>query len=220
MVKAIIFDLDGTLLDTSADIQGVINGSLKRFGLPEITLEKTIEFVGNGAKKLVERAVGERKDLTEAVYADYAVNFAACNNKLTKLYAGEEVALEEFNKRNIKLAIVTNKPQDATDNVYNEFLSRFSFCKVVGQSAGTALKPNPAETLKIIDEFNVGKKECLFVGDGETDVQTAKRAGIRCVSALWGYRSRTQLQSAGAKIFAENFRDLQKLAEYENFENF
>lgn len=212
MIKAIIFDLDGTLLDTSRDIHKVLNETLSRFNLPEITVEKTMQYVGNGARKLIERAVGEnRKDLWEDVYKDYSVAFANCDNKLTKLYDGEREALEAFTAAGIKLAIITNKPKAATEHVFNEYLANFGFCKVLCQTEQFPLKPNPASTLHVLESFKVKKDECIFVGDGDTDVNCAANAGIKCVSALWGYRSKNQLEAAGASHFAENFANLEKL---------
>ena len=211
MIKAIIFDLDGTLLDTSRDIQSVLNSSLNKFNLPALSLEDTKKFVGNGAKKLIERAVGNRTDLLEEVYADYSVNFANCKNELSVLYEGEDCALEAFKAKGIKLAIVTNKPQKATEGVYNKHLKKFGFCFVSGQTESIPLKPDPFLTLKIIDELKLEKSEVLFVGDGETDVITAANAGVKCVSVLWGFRTKEELNAAGATLFAENYAQLEKI---------
>lgn len=208
MYKLIIFDLDGTLLNTSEDIRAVLNNSLKKFGLAPLTYEQTLRFVGNGAKKLIERAIGDNKELFGRVYADYSVNFAACDNNLTAPYFGEREFLTECKERGIKLAIITNKPADATAGVYKKHLSEFGFDAVVGQSEKFALKPDPASTLSVIKSLGVDKSECIFVGDGETDVQTAQNAGIDCVSVLWGFRSREQLEAAGAQVFAESYKEL------------
>ncbi len=211
MYECLIFDLDGTLVNTVGDIHAVLCRSLEKFNLPEISLEDTKRFVGNGAKKLVERAVGSRSDMFEQVYAHYAKNFVECENNLSKLYAGEAEALERFKASGIKLALVTNKPQRATENVYKKFLSKYDFCRVVGQRDGMPLKPDPTSTLKILNDLNVEKGRTLFVGDGETDVLTAKAAQIDCVSVLWGYRTRGQLEAAGAEIFANNYDELSKI---------
>lgn len=211
MIKLIIFDLDGTLLDTSGDICSVLNCSLKKFGLPELSLKKTMEYVGNGARRLIERAVGENRGLTESVYKDFAESYAACDNSLTKLYPNEAETLEHFIGRRIKLAIVTNKPQKAAAGVYTQYLARFGFCKLYGQTDVFPLKPDPASTLSIIDEFGFKKQECLFVGDGETDVETALAAGISCISALWGFRTEKQLRAAGAELFAHSFKELEDI---------
>ncbi len=212
MYKLIIFDLDGTLLDTSRTIQSVLNESLKKFSLPQLSIEKTVEYVGNGAKKLIERAVGtEHKELIEAVYADYSERFSADDNKFTTLYNGVYDTLKKLSNAGIYFAIITNKPQQATLRVYEKFLSEFNFAEVRGQASDTPLKPNPQSTLEIMYKYRVKPEECLFVGDGETDVQTAANAGIKCVSALWGFRTREQLCAAGAALFARNFTDLEKI---------
>ena len=210
MVKAILFDLDGTLLDTSHDIHKVINESLQRFELAKISYEDTLKFVGNGAKKLVERAVGERADMLQKVYSDYAERFSNCNNGLTCLYPEEAETLKKFKEAGILLAIISNKPQRATERVYAKFLSNFGFNIVLGQTEYYPLKPNPASTYAILNKLGVSADECLFVGDGEPDVETAHAAKIKCVSALWGFRTKEQLIRAGAENFAEKFSDLER----------
>lgn len=210
MIKAIIFDLDGTLLDTSKDIHSVLNECLRRFSLPEIPYEKTLEYVGNGAKLLIERAVGaENAERAEEVYEYYSKRFAECENGLTDLYDGEKAALNFFKEKNIKLAVITNKPQDATENVIKKFFGNGYFDAVIGQSGAFGLKPDKASTEYVINKFGVDKSECLFVGDGETDVMTARNADVKCVSVLWGFRSKPQLAAAGAKHFANKFKELE-----------
>ncbi len=208
MIKLVIFDLDGTLLNTIGDIHYTLNESLKKFNLPEITLADARSFIGNGAKILVQKAVGDRKDLFDKVYKYYSGIFAKCKNDRTALYDGAAEVLDKLHSNGIKLAIVTNKPQDATSAVYAKYLSKFGFCEVLGQTEYYPLKPDPASTLAILEKYNIDKSECVFVGDGETDMQTAHAAGIRCISALWGYRTIEQLKAAGATEFASDFYDL------------
>lgn len=211
MYKLAIFDLDGTLLDTSRTIQSVLNDSLNKFSLPSLSLEQTMRFVGDGAKKLVERAVGEGNgELIEKVYADYSERFANCSNELTALYEGEAETLIKLREKGVLLAIVTNKPKRAGVVVFNEFLSNFGFCEVLCQTECVPLKPNPASTCQIIQKYGLKNEECVFVGDGETDVQTAANAGIDCISVLWGFRSKEQLKAAGATRFAESYEKLQR----------
>lgn len=210
MIKTVIFDLDGTLLDTSRDIQKVLNNTLKHFNLPQISLEKTVEYVGNGAKLLIERAIPKSAMVNfDEIYAHYAENFAACDNELTCIYEGEEKVLKNLKKAGIKLAIVTNKPQDATQGVYEKHLKKFGFDFVAGNSQKFPLKPDPTLALYAAQVTGARADECLFVGDGETDVQTALNAKMEHLSVLWGFRSQAQLMSAGAINFAKSYVELE-----------
>lgn len=208
MYKAIIFDLDGTLLNTLGDIRYVLNESLAKFGLPQLSASQVMALLGNGAKRLVYDAVGERnREIADSAYAYYSEKISACANDRTELYDREESTLSELKSKGVKLAIITNKPQKAAENGYNKFLSKFGFDYIAGQTENFPLKPDPALTLAVIKKLGLDKSECLFVGDGETDVLTAKAAQIKCVSALWGYRSRAQLKSVGATDYAQSFAD-------------
>lgn len=212
MVKLIIFDLDGTLLDTSRDIQNVTNASLKKFGLKEITYEQTLAYIGDGARKLIERAAGSCDNaLTDEVYSDYMYNFVRCENLFTALYDGEDEVLTRLSKRGVKFAVITNKPQEAADRVCAQYLEKYGFGRIIGGQDGEPRKPDPGSTLRLIAEYGFEKGEVLFVGDGETDVRTAVNAGIKSVSVLWGFRSRKQLEKAGATRFAENYRELENI---------
>lgn len=198
-------------MDTLPDICFTLNGCLKEFSLPVLSVETTRTFIGNGAKKLVERAVRERRDLFEKVYALYSERFANCDNSRTALFACESETLLKLKAAGASMAIISNKPQRATERVCAKFLANFGFNIVLGQTEYYPLKPDPASTLAIIDKLGAKKEECVFVGDGETDICTARAAGISCVSALWGYRTKEELLRAGAERFAENFSDLYRI---------
>lgn len=211
MYKTVIFDLDGTLLNTVPDIRAVLNSTLRSFNLPPVSEEQTKRFVGNGALALVERASGLDGERLQEVYAHYVEHFAACNNELSKYYDGECEVLSRFKDAGVKLAIVTNKPQRATLKVYEKFFSKYNFFFVQGQDRGVALKPAPDAVLSAISKSGQNKCDCLFVGDGETDVLTAKNAGIDCASVLWGYRDKAALQSVGATLFVNSYQELERL---------
>ena len=209
MNKTVIFDLDGTLLDTLTDIHEQMNLALKHFGYPERKYKEMRAFIGNGARKLVERSFG---DLTEETLPDklnyYNKIYTACGSPKTGLYAGIDKVLVNLKERGFKLAILTNKPQMTTDDVYKTYLEKFGFDKVVGQSGTVKCKPDKTATLKILQELDTLPENAYFVGDGETDIITAKNAGIKSIAVLWGYRDKEQLVEAGATTFATSPQDL------------
>ncbi|MBO5525848.1 MAG: HAD family hydrolase [Clostridia bacterium] len=204
-MKLILFDLDGTVLDTVPDIMACCNDTLHAFSLPPITEEETKRFVGNGAKKLVERFLKGRLDLLEEAYSLYKEKFPLYVTR-TRYYPQEREVLESLKRKN-KLAIVTNKPQSAADEVVKRYLPDVP---VFGQRDGFAVKPDPALTEFAIRSLGFETKDCIFVGDGETDIEVARNVGIPCISVLWGNRTREELFRAGGTIFVENFEELER----------
>lgn len=208
MVKAVLFDMDGTLLDTLDDIAARVNDMLRAFSYPEISREKVQEYVGDGARRLVERAVPQNADNIDECYAFFKERFVNSDNARTKLFEGEAETLSELRARGLRLGIVTNKSQAACERLVKKFFPENTFSFVGGDSGSFPCKPDPSLALYAALSMRVSPAECLFVGDGETDVITALRAGMRGVSCLWGYRTREQLEGAGAKAFAASFPEL------------
>ena len=213
MNKAVIFDLDGTLLDTLPDLHENCNLMLEHFGFPKVDKEKVRLSIGNGATKLVERILGENYDPAkfEEHFKYYSKLYDDSKSNKTNFFDGIPTVLTEFKKRGYKLAICTNKPQTPTDNVCEKYFKEFGFDLAVGLSDNVKRKPDPQATLNILEKLGVEKQNACFVGDGETDVMTAINAGIKCVSVLWGYREKEVLQQAGAEVFAKNPLDLLNL---------
>lgn len=211
MIKAVLFDLDGTLLDTIGDIRFHVNNMLRRFAYPEISPEQAKAYVGNGARKLIERVLPQGVENFEECYRDYIERFSQSEQANTKPFDGETEFLLRMKARGLKLAVVTNKPQAATEGCIAKFFPDGLFDFVAGDSGAFPCKPDPSLARFAALSMRIAPAECAFVGDAETDVLTAKNAGMFGVAVLWGYRSREQLERAGATRYAENFADLEKI---------
>ena len=210
MVKGIIFDLDGTLLDTLPDIMITLNRVLEKFGYSELSREKCRDYIGNGARKLVERALPAGAPFDEP-FEKYAKLYALNDGEHTEYFDGVLTFLKSAVSRGVKLAIITNKPQRVLDKTCAKFFADIPFVEKIGQSDNTPLKPDPTSTLGVIKLMGLKNSECLFIGDGETDVETARRAGVECISVLWGYRSKESLKNAGANKFVNSYKELENL---------
>ena len=212
MLKAVIFDLDGTILDTLPDLNACMNAALADYGYPLITREQTMAFVGHGGKNFALAALpDDKKNTVDEFYAHYCDIHVHCKNENTREFEGEQDCLFALKRAGIKLAVVTNKSQAAADVLGGTLLKKYAFDAIAGNRAGVPVKPDPALTLQILQELGVSPADAVFVGDGDTDVQTAQNAGMRSVSVLWGYRSREQLLAAGAERFAESFSELKDI---------
>lgn len=215
MNKAVIFDLDGTLLDTIPDIADSVNVTLKQFGAPMVNYEFVKKAVGNGARKLIERCFGdgfskqeidERLDYYNKLYTD-------SGSPKTCVYDGMGEVLIQLKKRGYKLGILTNKPQITTDDVYKTYLKQYGFDMVVGFKQGIKVKPDPTVLNQMLVELDVLPENAYFVGDGETDVEVSINANVNNVTVLWGNRDKEELALAGAKIFADKPEQLLTLIE-------
>lgn len=210
--KAIIFDLDGTLLNTIGDIRYLLNDALGFYGLPQITEEQARSYIGDGAKELVMRAMGEGNEaFFDELFGHFKANYVANDNSRSTLYEGEDEALKELSAQGVKLAVLSNKPHAATLGVMEKFFKDYQFVSVHGQKDGEPLKPSLQSVTTVLDELGVSAKECLVVGDGETDIRAAQVVGTECVSVLWGYRTKESLEAAGGKIFVSSFKEFMRV---------
>ena len=197
----ILWDLDGTLLDTLQDLADGTNHALRQFGYPERTVEEVRRFVGNGAQRLIEQAVPAGADVAEVLEAFYAYYNAHCRVK-TKPYDGILDALAKLERR-FPMAVVSNKPDTAVKRLCAQY---FSGLYARGESADCPRKPAPDMVYKAMDA--VGVETCIYVGDSEVDVATARNAGVPCLSVLWGFRDRRTLLNAGADHFCAACEEL------------
>ena len=193
-MKAVIFDLDGTLLYTLPDIAGSMNRVLRRFGLPEHPVEKYCYMVGNGAMKLTERAVGGRLDMRNQVYAAYREEYAAHTCDLTAPYPGIPELLAKLKERGILTAVFSNKDHEDTLSVLEHYFAPGTFSMTLGHKQGLALKPAPDGALLIAKTLGVAASEFLYTGDTGTDMDCGNVAGMTTVGVTWGFRPREELK--------------------------
>ncbi len=201
--KSVIFDLDGTLLDTLNDLKDSINAALVHNGFPARTTDEVRQFVGNGLGKLAERAIPEgiANPLFEQVLAETRKIYAQKSNDTTKPYDGVPALLQNLLDRGYQLAVVSNKPDAQVKSLCKIYFPKIPVA--VGQRDGFQLKPAPDSVLETMRQLGCTADEVVYVGDSEVDVLTAKNTGIPCISVLWGFRSKQQLLDAGAVCFAE-----------------
>ena len=202
--KAVLFDLDGTVMNTIEALHDSVNSSLSHFGMPEISLEDTMHFLGNGARRLIEQAVpeGTGNDLLEKVL-EYYVNYyqAHCMIK-TAPYDGVIDLMKRLADAGKRQVIISNKPDGATREIAERFFSGLTDF-VIGEKAGLRRKPWPDMVDAAVERLGLSKEECVLIGDSEVDIATGKNAAVDCISVLWGFRDRKTLEDAGASVFAE-----------------
>lgn len=205
-MTAILFDLDGTLLDTLDDLADAVNVTLAHFGCPQRTREEVRQFVGNGAERLIRLALPGKADDPDAleVLGFFKTYYAAHSQIKTRPYDGILEALAEV-KKEFLVAIVSNKPDNAVKILCSQY---FTDVYALGESSDCPRKPAPDMVHKAMAA--IGADACIYVGDSEVDVKTAKNAGVPCLSVLWGFRDQEILVKAGAEHFCANPRDLLK----------
>ena len=206
MKIGILFDLDGTLLDTLEDLKDSVNYALRQFGYPERTLEEVRQFVGNGAHRLMERAAPQGADVDQ-IFAEFRAYYDAHCQIKTKPYEGILDALARI-QRKYPVAIVSNKPDSAVKYLCAQY---FPGIYARGESKDCPRKPAPDMVFKAMEV--IGVQKCVYVGDSEVDVLTATNAGAPCVSVLWGFRDQEILAEAGAEFFCEQTREIPGLIE-------
>ncbi len=202
MYKACIFDLDGTLTDTLESLTYSVNTTLSELGLGQITEDQCKAFVGSGARKLIERSIKATGDpkadrLDEAMEVYGRIFKKYCTYHVAP-YDGIAGMLEELQRLGIQLAVLSNKPHLQTKDVVAAFFHEGTFTKVYGQQEGIPRKPDPTALHMILDELQVEREECLYIGDSDVDMQTGAAAGVTSVGVSWGFRARDVLAENGA----------------------
>lgn len=199
MIKACIFDLDGTLTRTQESIARPINMTLKYYGLPEQPVEDYNYFAGDGIKNALERALKAAGD-TEAAHLEEGLPMCRKWMNEDPLYHVEPYphvieSLHALKDKGIKIAVFSNKPHESAVNVVETIFGKGLFDHVQGQTDRIPIKPDPAGVYEILKEFGVKKEECLYFGDTNTDMMTGHNAGLYTVGVTWGFRPRAELKS-------------------------
>lgn len=207
--RAAIFDMDGTILDTLADLRESVNAALRREGFPERTTEEVRAFVGNGAARLIGRAVpaGTDEATTRRVLDFYRPYYEAHAQIRTAPYPGVPEAMAALRAAGVKLAVVSNKPDGATRKLAARYFPGV-FDAVIGARDGVAVKPSPDLLAEAMNALGVRPEETVYVGDSDVDIATAKNAGTDVLSVAWGFREETFLRAHGAKRIVRSAAEL------------
>jgi len=203
--RAIIFDLDGTLVDTLQDLTTAMNVALQEFHLPQCSAEECRLMIGNALPMFARRAVGpENQHLADRVAAsmrDYYIDNCLTE---TRVYEGLKGVIDEMRHRHIYLAVLTNKDQHVATKIVEFYFGKGTFDPIVGAAKGRLNKPNPQSTLEIINAMRASPDQILFIGDSDVDIETARAAGVCSVGAAWGFRGRYELAVAHADIIIDS----------------
>jgi phosphoglycolate phosphatase len=208
---AVLFDLDGTLLDTLDDLADACNAALTIHHFPTHAAKAYRYFVGEGVPHLISKVLPpdhQDQATMAAVAATYRAEYEKRWNIKSKPYPGIPDMLDELARRRIRLAILSNKPDDFTHQCISAMLPRWTFEMVLGATPNTPPKPHPAAALKIAKTMRLAPADFVYLGDTNTDMRTAVAAAMYPVGALWGFRDRPELESAGAKALIEQPQNL------------
>ena len=209
MTDTIIFDLDGTLLDTLDDLSDSVNYALEHHGLPVRTKAEIRRFLGNGIRNLVLQSApsGLEDPVFEQVFSTFKSHYMVhCLDK-THPYKGILELLQALSEKGYKMAIVSNKVHDAVSELNQRFFSQYIHV-AIGESTGVRRKPAPDTVLAALEKLGSQAEHAVYIGDSEVDYQTSLNAHLPCISVLWGFRDKDFLTALGAKVFAESPQDI------------
>ncbi len=216
MIKAVIFDLDGTLADTILDLQTAINCMLIRLGYKTKTKTDILNAINNGSRELVRKCLPKEVQgvdfILESALEIYKDEYSRCYLDKTIAFSGVEPLLSALKANDIKLGVITNKPEKFAYDIVESLFEEKAFSEIIGQNS-LPVKPNPASTQLMLKLLGVKPSECLFVGDSDVDIITAKNAGVLSVGVSWGYRNASILTDAGANYIIHNPKSLVDIIE-------
>ncbi len=211
-LKLMIFDLDGTVLDTVTTIAHFCNTALEERGLKVFPVERYKYFAGEGVRALTKNILEAQDAYDEAIHKElfdsYIDNYDKNPTYLTTIFDGLFETLTKIKAEGIKLAIVSNKTHAATVSVTEALYGKGFFDLIFGQRENVPLKPDPQAVFEVMEHFKVSREECIYIGDTSTDMKTGKNAGILTVGVLWGFRDEKELMENGADIIIKETHEL------------
>jgi len=207
MVRAVLFDLDGTLVNTLPDLAFITNQTLRDLGFPERSEEEIRMFVGNGVRKLIVRALPQGVTLSQDIFDLMQANYLKYQNRLSTVYDGIPSVLQKMQERGIRTAIVTNKPHAAAQEVSAKYFGDLVDL-VQGQQEGIPVKPAPDTGKIILQKLQIKPEEAVYVGDSDTDIETGKNLKMLPISCTWGFRSEAFLLEHGAECLVRSPEEL------------
>jgi len=215
MIKALIFDLDGTLLNSLVDIMDSVNIVLTEYNLPTHSLDEYKMFIGNGIEVLAKKALQEKLNDNEFDNFLKKVKKIYSQRQILKTqpYDGIRDMLKTLNAKQIKTAILSNKPNEFTQQVVSHFFTDIKFDIILGSRVNVPRKPNPQAVFEILGQLNLKKNQAFFVGDTSTDMQTGKNAGLKTIGVSWGFRSVQELKQNGADFIVNKPSEILELVE-------
>lgn len=211
MKHFIVFDLDGTLLNTLPDIATAMNRVLFRFGMPQHAIESYKQFTGNGAKVLTQRALAGQEEMVDHVYPAYLNEYARNSRVKTEPYEGIVDALKALHEKGIALIVYSNKDNPEAQDVIRHYFPDIPFAAAVGSLPDVPLKPDPTALRDLLSELELDPADGLYVGDTVMDMQCANAVGIYAVGALWGFQSKEELEEANPAVLIEAVPDLMRV---------
>ena len=216
MKKLVIFDLDGTLLNTIEDLGHAANYALEMHGYATLSMASYPFFVGNGVKRLIERVLPEdarSADIVESLLKDFKAYYDEHDTEFTRPYDGIPELLDELRARDVKLAVASNKYQRAVNDIIDHFFGHHDFVAIMGQNEGFPVKPDPSIVFQILAEARMPKSEVLYVGDSGIDMETARRACVDSVGVTWGFRPEKELNEYHASVIVNRPSDILEVVE-------
>ena len=211
MYKVYIFDLDGTLLDTLGDLAASVNYALRTYGMPEHTIDEVRRFVGNGVRKLMERAVPDGTDnpLFDEAFATFRQHYMEHSLDTTRPYEGVPEMLAALKAKGCHLAVVSNKMMAATQELCRHFFPETIEVAIgENEAEGIRKKPAPDTVIAALRQLGVGEEGAVYVGDSDVDIDTARNSNLPCISVLWGFRDRDFLLQHGASTLISAPKEL------------